>query len=277
MAPASSVEALAARGLVAHGLVVHHVDAAHLEVSLPGDSEDRRATLSLGSLRRVLALADPAQHEQRVEAWAATAAAVLRGEAFPGPVEERLVPRLLGAPDPRLWTTPVADGLHLAIAEDLPGRQRLLTPFDLPRMGLSVHRLPGLALDNLARLTPPPVLLSSPRGARAWQVGDGLDAARLLLLGRPAAMDGMPRPDTGALAVVPARDLCWWVPVDGESTVQAGVDLWGAAQGLGSLPYPLSPRLWWVRSGGVEAVELRREHGTVRLVLPPGLAAALCR
>ncbi len=269
MTTSSSVEALAVRCLVAHGLEVHEVDVEGVEVGLPGDPDARRATLSFGSLRRVLAMAPHDEHEARIAAWGAAAAAVLRGERPPGPVQERLVPRLLGAPDPRLWTTALADGLHLAVAEDLPGRQRLLTPFDLPRLGLAVADLRDRAVRNLAGMTPPPEALDAPRGAMTWRVGDGLDAARMLLLCQP------PLRTLGALAVVPARDLCWWIPVVGDRTVRDGVHLWLAARRLGPVPYPLSPKLWWAHAGGIDPVDVRMERGAVHVVLPESLAVTL--
>ncbi len=264
----SSIEAAAARDLCTHGLVVLDLSPAGVEVAVSTDA-DRRAYLSLGSLRRVLSMAPAAEHSQRVAAWAKEAAAVLHGHAPSGPITERLVPRLLGRADPKLWTAQLAPGLHFALAEDLPGRQRLLTPFDIPRLGLSLADARAVAVANLAHATPPPVGLDEPVGALTWRVGDGLDAARLLLTGAGG-------PDTpGALAVAPARDLCWWVPVQGPDSVRAGVRLWLAARNLGSLPYPLSDTLWWVHPNGIAPVEIHVERGTIRVVTPPALAERL--
>lgn len=265
----TTVEAAAARALVDAGLVVVDLSAARVVVSL----RDRLAEVGLGSLRRVLALAPADQHDLRVAAWASAVTASLAGVPPAGDVRQRLVPRLLGQADRRLFTTALAPGLHLALAEDLPLRQRLLTPFDLPRLGLGMTEARQAAMANLVALTPQPEEVP---GAWQWTVGDGLDAARLLL-------SGSWQPDTlGALAVAPARDLCWWVPVHTAADIEAGVALALRAQQLGDLPYPLSTTLWWVPSGAGELAPvtlapdtLAPDGARLRVGVPDDLARRL--
>jgi len=266
-----------ARALVAAGVEVHESTVAGLVVGLAVGSEDRRAELGLGGLRRVLALAPVAEHPARIAAWAAAVVAGLRGQRPEGEVRERLVPRLLAEADPRLWTRALAPGLHLAVAEDLPARQRLLSPFDLPRLGLGMAEAQACAMANLRARTPPPLVED---GVFTWAVGDGLDAARLLLAG------SWQQGALGALGVVPARDLCWWLPVTGPADLERGVALALRARELGSLPYPLSSTLWWVPSGEGELapVPLHREGGpggdeggAVRVSVPEELARRLAR
>ena len=255
-----SPEAAAAAALVAAGLEVHEVGAAGLVVEVGG----RRAEVGLGSLRRVLALAPPEDHPARVATWVAAVSAALAGQPLAGEPRDHLVPRLLAQADPRLWTRALAPGLHLALALDQPLHQRLLSPFDLPALGLSMADAQAVALANLRAATPAPAL---DRGVYTWTVGDGLDAARLLLAGSWLS------DASGALVVVPARDLCRWVPLRRAADLEAGVALALDARTLGDLPYPLSPTLWWVPAGAGEVapVTVRVEGGTVSLGLPEDL------
>lgn len=232
---ALAADALVARGFEVDGLDLAGPDPACLTLRQGG----RQVELQLASLARVLAMLPPQDHPPRIEAWARAVEQALRAR----PAEGELVPRLLPTADPRLWTAPLGPGLHLALAWDQPEHQRLLSPFDLPRLGLSLAEARRRALAALqARSAAPEPLPGLP--AFAWALGDGLDAARLLLLGRAP----------GALAVIPARDLCWWVPADQPDAPALARHLLAEAHGLGPLPYPLSDRIWWAHPAGLEAL-----------------------
>ncbi|MCK6505399.1 hypothetical protein L6R53_18705 [Myxococcota bacterium] len=259
-----SPEALAAQALVARGLPVSEVDAAALVVHV----EDRQARVGLGNLRRILALSPPEEHEARAAAWARAVQEGLAGQAEQGPWAERLVPRLLAQADPRLWTAPLAPGLHLALALDSPLHQRLLSPFDLPRLGLGLVPARARAVANLRAATPPPAWQGP---VATWAVGDGLDAARMLLAG------AWERGAAGALAVAPTRDLCRFLPLRAPADLEAVGRLRAGLPDLATAPYPLSSALWWVPSGegSICAVPHRAEGGRVVLSLPDDLLRRL--
>lgn len=210
------------------------------------------ASLGLGSLGRVLRLAPPSQHAARVESWAQEVRRALDESGASTPLAlDRLVPRLLPQPDPRVWSRPLAAGLHLALALDAPLRQRLLSPFDLPRLGLSLAAAQARAIENLRALTPAP---ETDGTLSWWALGDGLDASRLLLAGASS------RGTAGVIALAPARDLCAFLPWSEGEAGTAAAPLIAWAEGLPALPYPLSMRLWWLGAQGEAPVALSAER-----------------
>lgn len=257
-------EALAATALAGRGLRIERVGAEGLVVQ----AGDRRAEVGLGALRRVLALAPEAEHLARAERWARAVEDGLRQRPLAGEVGDRLVPRLLAQADPRLWTAPLAPGLHLALALDEPLHQRLLSPFDLPRLGLGLQAARERAMRNLRAATPDPTWAGP---IATWAVGDGLDASRLLLAGTWVA------DAPGALAVAPARDLCRFVVVRTAEDLGPGARLALELPDLATVPYPLSPTLWWVPAGegALAPVAVRLHQGTLRLGLPDDLLRRL--
>jgi len=263
-----SVDAIAARALANAGLSILDLGPAGLVVDLG----TRQADIGLGLLRRILALAPADSRDAQVAAWTDGVLASLAGAAPLGDVRQRLVPRLLAQADPRLFTTALAPGLHLALAEDLPLRQRFLTPFDLPRLGLSMADATAVAMANLQAATPPPVLSE---GVWSWELGDGLDAARLLLAG--SWLDDV----AGALVVAPTRDHCWGVGVHGADDIEGGVRLGLSARSWlvssPAPPYPLSSSLWWVPAGegDIAAVSVTLSDGAVQVGVPDDLAQRL--
>lgn len=263
-----SVESIAARTLADAGLSILDVSPAGLVVDLG----TRQADVGLGLLRRIIALAPADSRDAQVAAWTDGVLASLAGSVPLGDIRQRLVPRLLAHADPRLFTTALAPGLHLALAEDLPLRQRFLTPFDLPRLGLSMSDARAVAIANLQAATPPPVRAE---GVWSWELGDGLDAARLLLAG------SWPDGAAGALVAAPTRDHCWWVGVQGAQDIEGGVRLGLRARSLlassPAPPYPLSPTLWWVPAGlgDIAPVPLSVSEGAVRVGVPDDLARSL--
>lgn len=224
--------------LAEQGVAVDRATAAGLCVRFG----EREAEVGLASLSRVLALAPLAERAGRLGTWAVEVRAALEGER---PVSEadvgRLVPRLLAEADPRVWSAPLAPGLHLALALDSPLRQRLLSPFDLPRLGLSLAAARQRAMQNLRERSPPP---ETDGTLSWWGLGDGLDASRLLLAGAWAT--GAP----GVIAIVPARDLCAFLPGPSEDAASTAAALLRWAEALPALPYPLSLRLWWLGAAG---------------------------
>jgi hypothetical protein len=206
------------------------------------------ASLGLGSLSRVLGLAPPEQHPERLRTWALEVRAALDDRGADGRIDlARLVPRLLAASDPRIWSRPLAPGLHLALAIDAPLRQRLLSPFDLPRLGLSLAAAQARAIENLRAATPAP---ETDGCLSWWALGDGLDASRMLLAGGHAGRAA------GVIALAPARDLCAFLPWEEGEAQQAAAPLRRWAEGLPALPYPLSVELWWLGARGEEPVAL---------------------
>lgn len=181
-------------------------------------------------------------------AWALEVRSALDEGGASTPLDlERLVPRLLPHPDPRVWSRTLAPGLHLALALDAPLRQRLLSPFDLPRLGLSLTAAQSRANENLRALTPAP---ETDGTLSWWALGDGLDASRLLLAGAFA------RGALGVIALAPARDLCAFLHWEGGEALTTAAPLIAWAEGLPSLPYPLSTTLWWLESEGQAPVAL---------------------
>lgn len=142
-----------------------------------------------------------------------------------------LLPRLLAAPSPALWSRPLGPGLHLALALDRGADLRLLSPFDLPRLGLSLAAAVEAAMGSLRARTPPPERAGP---LRCWALGDGFDAARLLLAGEVEGAE--------VLAMAPARDLCAFCRVEDGPAGLAALRAWALA--LGPLPWALSGMVW---------------------------------
>lgn len=142
-----------------------------------------------------------------------------------------LLPRLLAEPSPALWSRPLGPGLHLALAMDRGADLRLLSPFDLPRLGLSLAAAVEAAMENLRARTPPPERAGP---LRCWALGDGFDAARLLLAGEVEGGE--------VLALAPARDLCVFCRVEDGPAALAALRAWAGE--LGPLPWALSGAVW---------------------------------
>lgn len=219
----------ACRALGRVGVEVLGVDAEGLLVRLGA----REATLGLSSLTRLLGLVSPAERMGRLAAWAQAVRAAL--EAVEPAGTAPLLPRLLAEPSPALWSRPLGPGLHLALALDRGGDLRLLSPFDLPRMGLSQAAAVEAAMVNLRARTPPPERAGL---LRSWALGDGFDAARLLLAGRVEGSE--------VLVLAPARDLCAFCRVEDGPAGLAALRAW--ARDLGPLPWALTGTVWRIGS-----------------------------
>lgn len=265
-----SVESLVARALVDAGLEIVDIDASEVRVRQPG--AEALCTLGLANLRRLLAAAAPDDHPAVVAEFVGTAVRALAEPRARGPLLPRLLP---GGPDPRVeapWTAELAGGrLRLALVEDREDRVRFVQPFDLVRWKLSIGEARERALRNLRGRSAAASLDAWDGIAGAWrlEVGDGYDAARLLV-----AEQFFPEA-SGVMAVVPSRDLLGLVPVEGKHGVEAAGLLWREIQAMvRHLPYPLSRDLFWKSRGGpVEWVRvLAGEDGRVALVLPRDLA-----
>lgn len=280
----SSLEGLVARGLVEAGVEILEIDAAGATVRLPDGPEQ---DLRFGNLRRSLAVCSP-------EAADAVVARFVRlwGESMrapPAPVSEvpalRLFPHLLapGSADGGLgapWVEKLAGGhLLMALCSDDGETLRMVKLLDFPRLGLSVAAAKAGSLERLAASSAP---LAAELAARPdplapaeLSLGDGHDAARLLVVERwfPGA--------SGVLALAPCRDLLLVAPVgEGGAAARAlGAALawrrW-AFDAVHTLPYPVSPQLFWRAPGELEVVVVQRGADGRATVLPPaGLARLL--
>jgi hypothetical protein len=145
--------------------------------------------------------------------------------------------------------TPVPSlGLETAYVLDLPGAARPLTEKDLADLGLDLEQLHRLALDNL-RANFPRELVATPNendSGSAIQLGDGFDAARLLLIPENLPAGGE------LVALIPHRDLIVLLPA---STLQDREKL---RQGMDQLDCanhpPLLDRPVKVTSAGFEVI-----------------------
>ena len=256
----SSLEARVLRALVASGAEVLDLSAEGVDVRL---SDGAERALRFGNLRRSLAVSPPERHEaviaRFVRLWLAAGPEIPLGEA----PADRLFPRLLppGGADGGLgapWVERLAGGhLLLALCVDAPEAVQMVKLLDFPRWGLGVAAAKAAALDRLAARSAPLAELCArpdPLAPAEIELGDGYDASRLLLAHTwfPAAR--------GVLAVAPCRDLLLLAPVSGRQGWEAalGVALgWAswAEREIHTLPYPLSPRLFWRSTGLLEPIQ----------------------
>jgi hypothetical protein len=104
----------------------------------------------------------------------------------------------------------------------------------------------NLALANLARLGTEQVRAASEaKQPTVLQSGDGLDAARVLLLEQ----------GDGLLVAVPDRDTLWVGPEAGQNLEQ----LMAATEAISERSaHPVSPRVWRLRDGRLEALPANR-------------------
>jgi hypothetical protein len=160
---------------------------------------------------------------------------------------------------PQLDTAPPADalsrelpgtGLHVCYVIHVPGAERLLTPADLQTLGLTEAQLHEHALANLGRDFPAQTVETAAGGeGSAVQFGDGVDAARVLLIPRHL-QDGQ-----SVLALIPHRDMLLLLPSGMEADpdrLAEGLKLLGEEHGH----YALSTSPLRVTAAGFERVDL---------------------
>lgn len=277
-----SVESAVARALAEAGVQIVDLDAEGALVRL---GEGPEHSLRFSNLRRSLAVsppdAAPAVIARFVRLWIEQ---IRHPPAAPSDAPRDLIlPRLLapGSADGGLgapWVEPLAEG-HLLLGLCVNGAEttRMVKLLDFPRWGLSVADTKARALARLeqgsASLAAELAGRADPLAPAELSLGDGYDAARLLIAHRwfPAAR--------GLLAVAPCRDLLLVAPVADPATRDRALAValrWRAwaASAVHSLPYPLSPQLFW-RSEGLLAVLPVTDGPRATLHVPPEVARAM--
>jgi hypothetical protein len=156
---------------------------------------------------------DPAE---RARTYEAVAAPLFPALALDGPLSREahgalIKPRLVPAGEPGGELRQPVAGLPLEVEYVLdvpPGR--LLTSGDAAELGLDPLGLHQLALENLGKEFPGEMVAEGVSGSNgaALQLGDGSDAARLLLL--PQHL----KPGQEVLALIPHRDLLLLLPAE---------------------------------------------------------------
>ena len=246
------------------------VEGDHAEVRLPGQSGI--STLRFDSLRGVLLSAPPdrwpelADRHLRIALDAGT-----RGAERP-PVTD-LLPRVGPVSTERSGATPweesIVDGhLSLRLVVDLENAVRFVRPLDLAHWGIALSDAKAAAVDNLRARTPEQALEPFDEGVYRVGLADSYDATRVLL-----AEQWFPH-HAGVLAILPARDVLFLVPVAGEEDVQRAGALWSqVATSADRLPYPISRQLFWFgASSGARAIHVTLDG---ELYFPGDLAALI--
>jgi hypothetical protein len=202
--------------------------------------------------------ADPAARAQVYEQAAQTLfppealSAPLSLEAHGGLIKPLLVPAEVLAEESSAGTaihSPVPGlGLEAIYAVDIPPDKRVLTQQDAAELELEAASLHRLALENLRRDFPREMVASviADDSGSASQIGDGFDAARLLLV--PECL----QPGQEVVALVPHPDMLVLLP---PSILEDPEKL---REGLGILECrdhpPLLNRAVRVTSGGFELI-----------------------
>jgi hypothetical protein len=217
------------RRLTAAGLQVVALCDDAIEVAVIGG--EKTATLSLLNLRRTLSLLPEAHHEAAIGRFARLAVVGLTGAG-----EGELLPRLTAPGDPRSlsapWFTPIADGLlWLTLVEDRGEVLRYVRTMDIVRWRRSVADVRQAAMDNLTAWSAGVVPESMGEGVYRFATGDGLDAARLLILSRWF---------TGPQFALPVSRDQLWVTADPQ---RAGVLRQAIGPAAHRLPHAITDRL----------------------------------
>lgn len=232
-APAGDVAAQLVARLTAAGLQVTAVTDHDLTAALGA----RTATLSLLNLRRTLAALPQPQHAAALDRFVRLTMVGLSGAG-----EGELLPRLCAPGDAHSlsapWFAPVADGaLWLTLVEDRGEVVRFVRAMDFVRWRLSVAAARARALENLiawsAGVHPEPM----GEGVFRFATGDGLDAARLLILSRWFS--------TPMLALPLSRDQLW-VVADPARAASLHAEIGPLAR---QLPHAITSRLFRCEDG----------------------------
>ena len=219
------------------------------------------------------------------EEWEAAAhdflGVLLRATTTLGPLEshaEQLRLRLGPAYPPGGAGTPFAQplpgtGLVRNLVVDSPRHMCYVTAADIEASGKSASEWLELAARNLAATTEPgwlgPIQPDLP--VLAGNAGDGYDAARALVL------DRLTRPtEAGHFIAVPARDWLFALPATPEALDRLGVLAAAAAATYRNDPYPVSPKVYWVRPiEGWETLDLAPASEGVAFDPPEHLLKAI--
>ena len=180
------------------------------------------------------------------------------------------------------WQEPIP-GTDLAVSLVVDGDRHMtyVTAGDIARSGRPADDWTRVAAANLRAATPAGWLgaVHAESGIAAGNAGDGYDAARAAVLAAVA-----PAGPAGYFVAVPARDWVFALAVTPAAVPHLGVLHAAAGRSFAADPYPISPRVYWVRPGGSErpwggweVVTLAEAAGGVRLDPSAELAAALDR
>ncbi|OIV39088.1 hypothetical protein BIV57_02350 [Mangrovactinospora gilvigrisea] len=168
------------------------------------------------------------------------------------------------------YTRPVADGLIAALALDTPTTVRILDDPDVEQGG--GEQLWAAARANLLADPVERSWVAGPTGAPALLfAGESLFVASLALV-LPEAMRaaGVELPEAGALLAMPTRHRLGVHPITDHLVVDAVNDLGGyALHECNTGPGSLTPRLYWWRRGGLEAITVIDEERRELTQRPP--------
>ena len=223
------------------------------------------------------------------ESWAATLAELLGSvppEAATPPddlhdVADQLFVRL-GPPyarkDPDLdvWSHPLVEGhLSASLVIDYPSSMSYVTEKMVAASGEDGAHWLERALANLHGKSDAGCIATvhEETGLMQSQVGDAYDSSRALLL--DVLLPG--HEADGFFVIVPGRDHLLVLPVTAKSLMMAPWLRAIAAKTHREMPYPISPELFWVRSGvwHLFVIESDGEHLLVKP--PPAFAEVMAR
>ncbi len=176
------------------------------------------------------------------------------------------------------YARPVADGLVLAYALDLPGEVRILTDPDVERCGR--EELRQAAYENLMRVPVTHEEIPCEGTVLHSFYGDShfVSSKALFLAAAVREVTGASLPHAGALVVVPSRHNLVYHPLADGTVADAVNHL--AAYALGAFqdgPGALSPRVYWWHRGGLTSLTVVDEDSRTFSVRPPARLLDLMR
>ena len=147
---------------------------------------------------------------------------------------------------------PFGPGVSIDYAVDLPTAWRFVDAKLAEAWGESIDMLHTRALDNLLASTKAvePAIIPGAMTLAVYSVGDGFDAARVLILDRL-------HPDAKAFSfTIPTRDQLLYLPAAGLPGAFAEALRSQAEQDCENLDNPLSPHLWRYAPGDGQTFEV---------------------
>jgi hypothetical protein len=189
-----------------------------------------------------------------------------------GDVAERLLvrlgpPPLTRAGDPSLWYQPIV-GKHVVatLVIDAPQSMSYVTETMLAESGQPADHWLALALTNLRARTPADCFteVHAESGLLQAEVGDAYDTSRALILD-----ELLPGHEAdGFFVAVPGRDHLLVLPIDRTALRFLPWLRAVAARTFRTLPYPISPEVFWVRGGDWLLFPLELQGEQVRMQPP---------
>lgn len=229
------------------GLQIRKWNGDSIEVGKPGEEP---MTMYLGNLHTRVKNAESEDHEREIITGFLNTLA--QKEEIPDDLDEcrkQIMPRVgkpfqLSDPDAAPWRQKIGDtGLVLNLVIDFPDKMAYVRTETLEKTNRAVEEWIELALVNLEKRTPEEWqrCIHEESGICMATCEDAFDAARSLILERL-----LPGEKHGFLAAVVGRDCMFFMPVRMEKLGQIHLLKVVAEKNLGTTPYPISDKVYWV-------------------------------